>query len=83
MRNRKNMARDPFWLQARYPGVCCKCGESFKAGSHIFYYPNGRQTFYGACAEGAAADFNSAKADEGQWQDLYGYDPADRLQEWV
>lgn len=55
---------DPRWLQARYPGECDKCGEPFKKGARIFWYPNGRKAYSGRCAEAAAADFNAIAADD-------------------
>ena len=57
-------ARDPFRLTSRYAGTCAKCGEAFKAGDSIFYYPNGKKAYAGKCAEEAQADFNSCLADE-------------------
>jgi hypothetical protein len=57
-------ARDPYRLTARYAGVCAKCGEAFKAGDSIFYYPNGKKAYSGKCAEAAEADFNSCRFDE-------------------
>ena len=34
--------RDPYWLQARFPGVCAACGAHIAPGADAFYYPNSR-----------------------------------------
>jgi hypothetical protein len=60
----RNYPRDPFWLSAKYAGVCKKCGEAFKAGDRIFYYPNGKAAYSGKCADAASADFSSCAGDE-------------------
>lgn len=60
----RTVARDPFSMVAKYAGTCAGCGEAFKAGERIFYYPNGRKAYSGKCAEKAQLDFNSAMADE-------------------
>lgn len=59
-------SRDPYWLTARRPGICAgpRCTDPIKTGDRIFYYPIGKQTFVGSCAESAARDFASAASDE-------------------
>jgi hypothetical protein len=61
---RHTQNRDPHWLKAFYAGKCAKCGEAFKAGDDIFYYPNGKAAYSGKCAEAAAGDFAACLADE-------------------
>jgi len=59
---------DPYWLTARYPGKCAKCGRAFTKGTDIFRYKDG--TIYAdTCAEAASREFEAAAADE----DLYSY----------
>ncbi len=61
----KTYARDPYWTTARFDGPSNnKDGTPIKRGDRIFYYPNGRQSFVGAEAEAASADFQSCAQDE-------------------
>jgi hypothetical protein len=63
-RRYSSAARDPFRMVSRYAGKCAKCGADFNAGELIFYYPNGKKAYSGACARQAEADFVSAAGDE-------------------
>jgi len=65
-------AGDPYWLTAKYPGVCAKTGQPFKKGDRVFYYPKTRPIYAGAAAEAASADFQSAAADEDTYSAGYG-----------
>lgn len=64
------MPRDPYWITARRPGKCAKCGEAIPVGAHGFYIPNSR-TLYGAACCGAADEasrrFDAERADEAQY----------------
>jgi hypothetical protein len=58
-------AKDPYWTTARFSGKSSnKDGAPIKVGDRIFYYPNGRQSFVGAEAEAASADFQACAQDE-------------------
>ena len=61
---RSSYAGDPRWLTAKYAGKCAKCGEAFAAGERIFYYPKGKHTYSGSCAEACSRDFEAARFDE-------------------
>ena len=37
--------RDPFWIFAKFPGKCTRCGAPIKKGESIFYYPATRAVF--------------------------------------
>lgn len=67
----KSYARDPFWLESRFPGTCAKCGAAIKTGERIFYYPNGKKAYSGECAEAASRDFQSCAFDEAQYNSGY------------
>jgi len=56
---------DPFWMRARFNGVC-KCGAPIFKNERIFYYPKGRVACGATCgcAKAAAADFAACVADE-------------------
>lgn len=60
------MRGDPYWMNARFGSTCGSkgCTDEIKKGDRVFYYPNGRSTFVGECAEAAARDFNSCMFDE-------------------
>jgi len=60
----KHYANDPRWMTARYAGNCAATGQSFPAGTRIFYYPPTRSAFIGAAAEAASADFTACAQDE-------------------
>ncbi len=62
----KRRGGDPYWLTARYPGPCAKCGTEIKAGEQAFYYPNGKKLFGKTCGCGdaAQADFDAHAFDE-------------------
>ena len=61
----KHYAKDPYWTTARYAGPSANKDKTpIKVGDRIFYYPNGRQSFVGAEAEAAEADFQAHAADE-------------------
>lgn len=61
----KTYKNDPYWTTARFAGPSAnKDGTPIKKGDRIFYYPNGRQSFVGAEAEAASADFQACAADE-------------------
>lgn len=63
--SRYHQNRDPYWMTARFAGPSNnRNGQSINKGDRIFYYPNGRQSFVGAEAEAAAADFKSCANDE-------------------
>ena len=57
---------DPYWLTARFPSKCSKCGCDIKKGARIFYYPRGKSALCekDECGGQASRDFNAAKADE-------------------
>jgi hypothetical protein len=46
--------RENRFITARKPGRCAECGEAFPRGAKIYYSPQYRMTFFGACAERAA-----------------------------
>ena len=58
--------RDPYWLQARFPGVCAACGAHIAPGADAFYYPNSRTLFCKAdeCGKQEARNLAAAKQDE-------------------
>ncbi len=60
--------RDPFWLEARYPGMCSACNRTVRAGERAFYYPNSKSLFCEAsgCGGMASADFEAARFDDAQ-----------------
>ncbi len=61
----KSYSGDPYWMTAKFPGVCAKTGEAFKKGDRVFYYPKERKAYAGAAAEAAAQDFKTcAEAEE-------------------
>ena len=61
----KSYSGDPYWLTAKFNGPSSnKDGTPIKRGDRIFYYPRGRQSFVGAEAEAASADFQSCAMDE-------------------
>lgn len=64
MSYRSSYRDDPRRITARRPGICTKCGKSFFPGERIFYYPKGKATYSGACAEAAERDFEAARSDE-------------------
>jgi hypothetical protein len=64
-------ARDPYWITAKYAGVCACGNHKFSAGARVFYYPNGKKLYADHCAEHAAEDFAACVADE--YQDRGGY----------
>ena len=55
--------RDPFWMEAKYPGKD-KNGKPFPKGTRVFYYPLTKTILTGEEAEQAARDFNAASFDE-------------------
>jgi hypothetical protein len=63
----RSYSRDPFRMTAKYSGTCAKCGEAFKAGESIFYYPNGKKAYSGKCADDAQGDFSACSFDEAQY----------------
>lgn len=67
MAYRRNVPRDPYWLEAKYAGVCSHCLKPFKTGERIFYYPNVKKAYSGKCADDAAADFASFAGDEASY----------------
>lgn len=57
----KSYSKDPYWTTARFDRPSAnRNGQPIKKGDRIFYYPNGRQSFVGAEAETASADFKRA-----------------------
>jgi hypothetical protein len=64
MQTMKRYRNDPRWQTARFPGQCAKCKAPIKIGERIFYYPSGKITLSGKCAETAAAEFEAMAADE-------------------
>lgn len=50
-------SNDPRTIQARFDGTCNKCGERYAKGARVFYYPIGKSTYSGECAEAAAREF--------------------------
>lgn len=59
---------DPYWIQAKYPGVS-QDGTPFKKGERVLYYPRNKVFLVGPKAEQAWRDFQAAVADE----DFYNY----------
>lgn len=57
-------SNDPYWLNARYPSKCRKCGHPIKKGDRIFYYPATRYTLCAACGYDAAQEFSALAFDE-------------------
>lgn len=57
---------DPYWTTARRDGPCAAqgCARGIKVGDDIFYYPKGRSAYCPIHAQGAEADFLSARGDE-------------------
>lgn len=55
---------DPRMITSRRPGTCDQCGKAFRRGDQIFWYPLGKRTLAGECAEAAAAEFRAMAADE-------------------
>ncbi len=63
--SRCHQNKDPYWMTARFAGPSNnRDGSPIKKGDRIFYYPLGRQSFVGAEAEAAAADFQACADDE-------------------
>ena len=61
----RTYSKDPYWTTARYAGPSANRDKTpIKVGDRIFYYPNGRQSFVGAEADAAAADFAACAQDE-------------------
>lgn len=60
---------DPRWIEARFNGVCHKCGKAIKKGESIFYYPRYRRTYCESdiCGGQASRDFDAACFDEGSF----------------
>lgn len=50
---------DPYWIVARYPGKCAKCGEAFAKGADIVWYPRQKRAYADHCAAAAWADFEA------------------------
>jgi hypothetical protein len=63
MTTARYVARDPHWLDARYPGKA-QDGTPFKAGDRVLYFPNTKTFLVGPKAEAAWRRFNSEVADE-------------------
>ena len=59
-------SRDPYWMVAKYPGVCGAkgCDDEISRGDRIFYYPSSRTAYVGQHADAASRDFNAARQDE-------------------
>lgn len=66
MRQRSYYADDPRRMPARYAGHCMRkdCGEAFRKGDEIVWYPRGKVTLSGQCASFAWAEFLAAAEDE-------------------
>lgn len=63
--SRYNQSGDPYWMTARFAGPSSnRDGTPIRKGDQIFCYPRGRQSFVGAEAEAAAADFKACADDE-------------------
>lgn len=60
------MRGDPFWMTAKYKGTCgaVGCSDPIRRGDRIFYYPNAKKAYVGACASNADRDFASTSFDE-------------------
>jgi hypothetical protein len=74
---RYRVGRDPYWLTARYDGTCSKCGERFRRGERVFWFPNGKRAYYGECANAEARTFAAAATAEqvtNMWQHSYERD---------
>jgi hypothetical protein len=57
---------DPYWLQAKFNGVCGNCDGKIKTGDRAFYYPIGKRIFCNAedCGQRISREFESASTDE-------------------
>lgn len=58
------VARDPYWLNARFASNCPKCSQPIKKGARIFYYPSDRIAYCAECGAQPSRDFEAARADE-------------------
>jgi hypothetical protein len=60
------MRGDPYWLTAKWPGVCRRCGTRIKRGDKAYYYPSDKSLFCGAdsCGEKASREFAALRQDE-------------------
>jgi len=58
--------RDPFWMNAKFPGKD-KNGVPFKKGDRVFYYPATKTILTGDAAEKAALQFQGAVDDEAMY----------------
>ena len=65
-RQRLPFPRDPYWLDARFPGQCSKCAAPIKSGTPIFYYPNSKTVFCDGedCGKHEARQVEAALFDE-------------------
>ncbi|MBI5728115.1 MAG: hypothetical protein HY965_09710 [Ignavibacteriales bacterium] len=63
MYKRSYYSQDPRWIEARFDSVC-RCGNSIKKGTRIFYYPAGKVALCTRCSEKAAGEFEAARQDE-------------------
>ena len=63
----RHVSRDPYWLVAKYDGIC-PCGKPVQKGARAFYYPSSRRIHCVECSERHAADFTAHAADEAMYQ---------------
>ena len=56
---------DPYWMTARYPGICAGCNEPFPKGAEVFRFKS-RKMFAEACGCGTyeSERFNELAAAE-------------------
>jgi hypothetical protein len=70
---RYRVARDPYWITAKYPGHCAVCGADVARGDRAFYYPSSKGLLgsHCGCGDKAAADFTAAAMDEAMYSGGY------------
>ena len=66
MKRRRLPFTDPYWLEARFPSQCARCGRQIARGESIFYFPNSRTVFCkdDDCGLQEARDLAAALHDE-------------------
>jgi len=64
---------DPFWITAKYPSKCKKCGKEINKGAKAFYYPKGRAIYCDSpdCGQQASREFQAAAEDEDWYMGQY------------
>ena len=54
----------PYWIRARWPSKCKRCGQAIAKGSRAFYYPIGKELYCESdnCGQACERDFCAAEA---------------------